>query len=253
MSNQLSDPWLITAAVDREIHAFRGQLESLCPEKILNGKAWSGRWQGKPVLLVRTGIGPKKAEAVIAPLIANRKFVGIISIGYSGALQIDYRIGDIVVPEEIQAIEPLPQDSFHPDKDLLQKAWSLDRDSLQPLHKDRMLTTDRVISSSHEKKHLGKKYKAGSVEMESAVIARLAEKASIPFLVIRVILDEANFSFPDTLQVLYGWRQRQWRQLFSSIFNLLFKLPQLLKLARHTRTSAKNLSCFLLDFLHSTS
>ncbi len=247
----MSDPWLITAAVDREIQAFRSKLQDLCPEKITKGKAWSGRLQGQSILLVRTGIGPQKTEAVISPLIAHRKFSGIISIGYSGALHSDYKVGDIVVPEEIQAIAPLDQNRFCPDKDLVQKARALRRDGAQGVHTDRMITTNRIITSSHEKKHLGLKYKAGSVEMESAVIAGLAANASIPFLTIRVILDEASFSLPATLQILYGWRQRKWWLFFSSFLILLFNMPQLLKLGRHTQTSAKKLSCFLLDFFHS--
>jgi hypothetical protein len=112
-----------------------------------------------------------------------------------------------------------------------------------------MLTVDRVIFASEEKRRLGSEYAAGSVEMESTVVAELAESRSVPFAVVRVILDEASFSLPDTLTVLRWWRKKQFGKLIPYVAAHPGRLLELLKLLRRSRRASRDLTHLFRGYL----
>jgi len=239
--------WLIAAAVDTEIQAMRKHLKDLSPGKINTSRVWKGLWKGERICLLRTGVGPKKAGRTLKNVLSGgQHFQGIISIGFAGALNSGYKVGDIVIPEEIQTVSPLPEKRFAPDRDLFQKACDAARQQNWRFHTDRMITSVSVISDCREKDLLGKKHDAGSVEMESAVIAENAVKASIPFVVVRVILDEVNFSLPDALQVL-GWVQKKE---FVRVILYCLKEPvqaaRLIILGKNSYKAARQMTRFLM-------
>jgi hypothetical protein len=112
-----------------------------------------------------------------------------------------------------------------------------------------MITTDRVVVSCTEKHALGLEYEADSVEMESTVIAELAEKASVPFVVVRVVLDEASFSLPDILHVFRWHRKKQYGKLLPYVALHPNKLGELLRLLRRSRKATQALNHLFLAHL----
>jgi len=112
-----------------------------------------------------------------------------------------------------------------------------------------MITTDHVIVSSADKHALGLEYQADSVEMESAVIAELAEQASVPFVVVRVVLDEASFSLPDILQVFRWYRRKQFGKFVPYVALHPRKLVELLRLLRRSRKATQALNHLFLAHL----
>lgn len=242
-------PWLIAAAVEQEIEGIRAALQgqgSLSPR----GKnAWAGEWKGGPLLLVRTGIGPERAKAALAPLVAQEAFQGIVSTGYAGGLRDEYRLGDLLLPDEVRSVPPLREASFHPDRELRERVLKRAQAGPWRIHPDRMITTDRVIFSAEEKRRLGLQFDAGSVEMESAAVAGVAGEASIPFVVVRVVLDEASFSLPDLLKVFRWMRKRKHGRLISYLAFHPRGLLELLSLRRRSRRASRVLNRLFLDHL----
>ncbi len=112
-----------------------------------------------------------------------------------------------------------------------------------------MITTDRVIVSSAEKHRFGLEYEADSVEMESTVIAELAEKASVPFVVVRVVLDEASFSLPDMLKVFRWYRRKQFGKLIPYVASHPHELMELLRLLQRSRKATRALNHLFLAHL----
>jgi hypothetical protein len=112
-----------------------------------------------------------------------------------------------------------------------------------------MITTDHVVVSSAEKQALRLKYEADSVEMESTVIAELAEQASVPFIVVRVLLDEASFSLPDIQQVFRWYRRKQFGKLVAYVALHPRKLVELLRLLRRSRKATEALNHLFLAHL----
>jgi adenosylhomocysteine nucleosidase len=245
--------WLIAAAVEQEIQGIRQVLAGEPELHVQKGNVWSGTWRGDPLRLIRTGVGPEKARAGLTSFLGSHPCRGIVSTGYAGGLQEGYRLGDILVPAEVQSIPPLPEIRLRPDPRLREAVLEAAHSGPWQVHTSRMITTNRVISSREEKERLGREYDAGSVEMESAVIAEVATNRSIPFVAVRVVLDEANFSLPDHLEVLRWWQRRRFDKLVSFAAFHPFQFLELLRLGQRSRKASERLShlfrAYLLDTL----
>jgi len=241
--------WLIAAAVEQEIAGIRAGVQARRTASDRNRNAWAGDWRGEPVLLVRTGVGPNRAREGLAPFLSGHRYRGILSTGYAGGLREKCRLGDILVPDEVRSVPPLPQVRLRPDPTLREEVLQRIRKGPWKIHTGRMVTTDHVVVSSAEKHALGLEYEAESVEMESAVVAELAEQASVPFVVVRVVLDEASFSLPDILQVFRWYRKRQYGKLLPHVAFHPYKLAELLRLLRRSRKATQALNHLFLSHL----
>ncbi len=241
--------WLITAAVEQEIQGIRAGVRARRAEASRHKNAWVGEWGETPVLLVRTGVGPQRARKGLAPFLPGPEFQGIVSTGYAGGLRDACRLGDILVPEEVRTIPPLPEVRLRPDPALREMVLERVRAGPWTVHTGPMVTTDRVIASSAEKIRLGLEYEATSVEMESAVIAELAEQAGVPFVVVRAVLDEASFCLPDILDVFRWYRKKQFGRLIPYVVSHPRKLLELLGLFQRTRRATRVLNDLFLAHL----
>ncbi len=241
--------WLIAAAVEQEIAGIRAGVRARRTGSGQNNNAWAGDWRGEPLLLVRTDVGPKRAKKGLAPFLSGHPYRGIVSTGYAGGLREKCRLGDILVPDEVQSVPPLPEVRFRPDATLREQVLQRIRRGPWQIHTGRMITTDHVILSSVEKHALGLEYEADSVEMESTVIAELAEQASVPFVAVRVVLDEASFSLPDILQVFRWYRKKQFGKLLPYVAFHPYKLVELLRLLRRSRKATQALNHLFLAHL----
>ena len=236
--------WIIAAAVKSELQGILRQLGALEHRRLRQGELWEGRWKQERLWIVRTGIGPEKVARVLEQVAASRPCRGLLSVGYAGALREQVRVGDLLIPAELRSIPPLPEESFVPDGRLFQRVCDAARRSGRPFHVDRMLTVDRVITESAEKRRLGRLYDAGSVEMESSVAAGLAARRSIPFLAIRVVSDTAAFSLPD-LSFLGTARRKQVAGMVRYVVCRPLQAMRLVTLRRYGKKASRSLTGFL--------
>ena len=112
----------------------------------------------------------------------------ILLMGLCGALQANYRIGDIVLYQDC-----LYQDSLKEcDRTLLTEIGSLlgNRVSLV-----RGLTSDRLIWSAAEKRHLGEKSTANVEDMEG--FAALEFFTTAKLAILRVVSDDCRYDIPN--------------------------------------------------------
>jgi len=242
-------PWLIAAAVEQEIEGIRTGVGAQRTLTDGHKNAWAGEWRGEPLLLVRTGVGPQRARERLAPFLPGEGCRGVVSTGYAGGLRDECRLGDMVVPEEVQSVPPLPVTCFRSDPVLRERVLERVRTGPWRIHTDRMITSDRVIVSSAEKRQIGLEYDAGSVEMESAVVAELADRASVPFVVVRVVLDEVSFSLPDVITILRWYRRKQFGKLIPYGVTHPGKVVELLKLLQRSRRASQSLNRLFLTHL----
>ena len=63
--------------------------------------ARSARLNGKPILLVANGPGPKLAGQAVEVAAEHRKLEGLVSTGFCGALDPALRLSDIFVAAEV--------------------------------------------------------------------------------------------------------------------------------------------------------
>lgn len=187
---------LIVAAVHQELAPF----QSVIPEMERKGLE-------VPTCLV-VGMG-NRCEAVLERELANRSYRCVVSIGLAGGLRPGFHVGDLVVASEV--IDQTSGAKWVPSTLLGLNGLA----SVGPL-----LTVPSVLGEPTMKEKMGERYGAIAVDMETAVVARVAEKAGVGWASIRSILDPMEMA----LSVDSGWRSHMkllWPRRWSELTGLM--------------------------------
>ena len=159
-------------------------------------------------MLVRAGVGKCNAAACTQALIDRFQPSYIFNTGIAGAISPEVHILDLVISRDALQYDvdvtrfdyPLgkvPGDEklgYDADPRLLEIAVEVNRE-INPEHNSyigRVVTGDRFVSSHETKEYLKNTFHATCCEMEGAAIAQIATKNGVPFVILRVISDEAN-------------------------------------------------------------
>lgn len=151
------------------------------------------------VIAIESGIGKVSAAFAASVLILEKGADVIMNAGLSGAVSGLHR-GDIVAGEgftecdfDLTAIgyelgqKPAGEESFHPaDAALLEKAKKLG------LKTGRFGTGDLFLTDREKKKLFREKFGLCAFDMETAAIAAVCSKCSVPFFSVRKISDDAD-------------------------------------------------------------
>ena len=190
---------------------------------------WKGEFvkaeQTVAISLVQIGIGYNRAKKV-APLlfgVTKTKPDLVIHFGIAGGLQEGLKGGDLVMSEWVM-------DSHGNRIDLSQVAGHWSRVT-GPIKKGGLLTSDRILYSSAEKRDAGEKTGAVAVDLETYPIAEEAHRRRIPFLALRAISDplEWDLSELDGTDFVSETGESRWTKAAGEILkrpSLLFHLPK---------------------------
>lgn len=123
--------------------------------------------------------------------LSNSSQPKVLLMGLGGSLSPRYKVGDVVVYKDcIKGIE-----TINCNFELTNWVQS----QLKEAYLGVGLTSDRVISSSQEKRHLGNLYNTDVVDMEGFAVLNLLNQAEIEVGMLRVISDDCNSDIPDLL------------------------------------------------------
>ena len=145
-----------------------------------------GELGGKIVAIAIGGMGRDAARRAAGLLIDGHRPSWMISAGFAGALHPELKRNDLVLPEEVIDLEGrrIPIEVPEP----LRRAAT-------PL-RGRLLTVDRVIFGSAEKRELRQTTGADLLDMETSAIAEFCAQRLVRFLSLRVISDDAHTELP---------------------------------------------------------
>jgi adenosylhomocysteine nucleosidase len=157
----------------------------------------------------------------------------ILTAGFSGALQPQAQVGDLVLAGEVTDGERHTWPATWPVGDC------------PPLPRGRLLGRPAVVSSPAEKQRLGRVHNAVAVDMESAAVARVCWERGVPFGCLRVISDSCRTALSAGLaDVLRGGQVAPWR-LLRALARRPALAADLVRLARDTRRAARELAAGL--------
>lgn len=200
----------IIGAMSEEVAKIKACLEDVLVETRAGIDFYQGSLGGKPVVVVRSGIGKVNA-AVCTQILADCYHVeGIVNTGIAGSLRAEINIGDIVLSTDavqhdvdgtefnypVGQIPQLPVFSFPSDERLR----SLAESCCHKVNPDirtfcgRVVSGDQFISSKEKKQWLIDTFQGYCTEMEGAAIAQAAWLNQIPVLIVRAISDKADDS-----------------------------------------------------------
>ena len=200
----------IIGAMDEEVAKIKERLENVEVQTSGGMDFYKGNFEGKSVVVVRSGIGKVNA-AVCAQILADRYQVsGIVNTGIAGSLMAKIDIGDIVLSTDALQhdmdatnfgypagqIPRMDVLSFPADPKLLALAKECCGRVNPEIHtyEGRVVSGDQFISDQKKKDWLIETFHGYCTEMEGAAIAQAAYLNGIPFLIIRAISDKADNS-----------------------------------------------------------
>jgi adenosylhomocysteine nucleosidase len=221
----------ITGAMDEEIKDIRRIMAVESKDESGEASIYQGRYKGKNLLLVRTGVGKQNAQVALRYLLSRQKVTAIISTGFAGALTPTLKVGDIVVYSSVICADSLSTDHYAADTRLL----SIARECKAVEFRSGLgITGLNLAANVWEKRKLNETTSAEVVDMESYWIARVADEYRIPLVIIRSVSD----ALVDSLPELSTWRRRE------VIPYLLAHPGQGLILYRAVLRARKNISAF---------
>jgi adenosylhomocysteine nucleosidase len=238
----------LLAALEEEASGLRRQM-ALVPEGVsgLRAPAYTGLYRQRPVLLAWTGMGQQRAEASAQVLLARYPVVAVLSIGFSGALEGELGVGDLVLASELAAIsgpggQGIEPARYEANPDLLATAsGALKSTSLRVLSGPTVTAPD-IISTPEGKQALGRQTGALAVDMESYWLAKMASERGLPFLALRAISDAQEDRLPPLQQILGADGEPRARPLAAYLIREPRSLPALLRLARNATRAQRVLT-----------
>lgn len=152
---------------------------------------------GSAVQLVRCGVGMRSAMAAAKAVPAARCFV---TVGCAGALQSSLRTGDLVVASAVGLVDPEGVVQSHWPAAEAGVAAAAQRQDIA-VQVGTLLSSPVVIVEAARKAALAASG-ALAVDMESAAVMGVALQRGIPFVGLRIILDEAHETLPSGLDAV---------------------------------------------------
>lgn len=168
-----------------------------------------GTLEGKPVVLVKAGVGKINAAAGTATLINCYGVKAILFTGVAGAVRDEIKVTDIVVSTRVLVHDygQVTNDGFvwgpnsgtedgsvPADPDLVRQACDA---AVAVVGKDHVfagtvVTGDQFVASRNYVETLQKEFDGYATEMEGAAVGLVAHSYQTPFVVIRSMSDKAD-------------------------------------------------------------
>jgi adenosylhomocysteine nucleosidase len=230
----------IVVALPLESGYFEDRLAGVISIKGHGFTIRTGGLGGRGIAVAISGHGQERAARATEALIAGHHPRWVISAGFAGGLQPKLARGDIVMADSIAGLhgERLSIDLRMPEGQTQVG---------HGIHVGRLLTVDRIIRKTDEKRSLGQQYEAIAVDMESLAVARTCQQEKQRFLAIRSITDTVDDELPRDVERLLN-RPTMVRKLGAAAGSMIRRpsaAKDLWKLRESAITAADRLSKYL--------
>lgn len=118
---------------------------------------------------------------------------GLLSFGTAGGLAADLKPGAVIVPQSVAVDDGRVYETSEPWRDSVLRGLA----GGDVIDTRTMAGSDAVVSTVAAKRALAEETNAVAVDMESHAVARAAQEAGVPFLVIRAVADPVGRTIPD--------------------------------------------------------
>jgi adenosylhomocysteine nucleosidase len=200
----------IIGAMPEEVAELIEGLKEERTEKKAGMVFHAGTLEGKPAVIVKSGVGKVNAGICAQILVDDFHVTELINTGIAGSLDASIDIGDIVVSSDalyydVEAtvwgyrpgeIPQLGTREFKADEKMIERAQKACRAAVPQVgvHLGRIASGDSFISDTEKKTWIRNTFGASCAEMEGAAIAQTAWLNGTAFVILRAISDKADGS-----------------------------------------------------------
>ncbi len=245
----------LLGAMKEEIAELQSQIEIEETFVQQSCSAYKGKYKGKEVLLVQTGIGKRRAEKATELILERYQITGLLSFGFAGALSEELKGGDLIICSVLYNGSEQGEGSTnstspcYSDPDLVSLARRILEKGKVRFRQGSSVSVRRPVSEPAAKKALGEAFGAQAVDMESYWIAKITLAKHIPFLTVRAISDEVEDSLLPFDQLMDS--EGAWLRRKAFLYSLSHPqhLPKILKFSGNLKRARKNLLNFIQHFI----
>lgn len=197
----------ILAPMREELDAILQQLPSGVVETYHGLGLVRVPFHGRELILARTGVGKVNTAMNAALILGAFPVDAVVNLGSAGGLREGQRILDLVVPDEVLAVDvdvtPLgfefgqmlgEPSVYHTDaalRDRFERAATRWPD-MPPVHRGAVGTGDSFVYRPDQVATIRQRFgedRVACVEMEGAAIAQVCRRFGVPFLIVRSLSD----------------------------------------------------------------
>lgn len=190
----------IVAAMDAEIHEFEKRMDLVDHTKTIAGCTLTyGKWQGKDVVLCKSGVGKAYAAMSCTILCMQGNIDSIINVGTAGGLTQDEQVLDIVISDKVVQADydtsPLDGPSgvglvYNSHEKLSQSCIEAAKVMQIRYHVGTIASQDLFMSRDEDFEKLMNHFPDSICsEMEAGAIGAVATQFNIPFVIVRSLSD----------------------------------------------------------------
>lgn len=175
--------------------------------------------------------------ATAAQLLADKGVHSLISWGCAAGLAADVKPGDLLLPSQIDN----GAQQFDTDSRLSASLCQTLPNTIR-VHSGKLYSSDRLVSSSQEKRGIHDQTHALGLDMESVAIADVALRANLPFMAVRSIADPVSQTLPNAvIQALNKQGRVELLKLLRYLFWHPVEIKALIQLGLHFHAAQKTL------------
>lgn len=210
----------VIGAMEQEVELLRDALQNTKTETIANSEYTTGTYEGKEVILLKSGIG--KVNAAMSTTILLEKYQPdvVINTGSAGGFDAALKVGDIVISDEVRhhdvdvtvfgyeigQMAGMPA-AYKSDAKLMEIAKQAVIEVGEHSYGVGLICSGDVFMSNPVRVEAVRQDfpTMKAVEMEAAAVAQVCHQFKTPFVVIRALSDiagqESNVSFDEFLPI----------------------------------------------------
>jgi adenosylhomocysteine nucleosidase len=221
----LSMPTIVVfAPMQEELNALLALLPPATARSLHGLEILETQFHGKRLALACSGIGKVNTAMNAAIVLSHLDVDSVLNVGSAGGLRAGQQILDLVVPDEVLAVDvdvtPLGfaygqilggPAVFHTDAMLrgrferAARTWP----DMPPVHHGAVGTGDTFVNKPHQVEQIRERFgrdRVACVEMEGAALAQVCLRFGVPFLIVRSLSDvpasgeDNHLDFPIFLQ-----------------------------------------------------
>jgi hopanoid-associated phosphorylase len=132
------------------------------------------------------GVPARTAMALEAAL-GTGQVLGIVSLGIAGGIAPDLATGTLIIPNAIVGEAGRISTDIKWARRIRERTGGVAGD---------IVGSDEIIATATDKAALHRRTQSLAVDLESLVVARLAQRAGLPFIALRAIADPASRDLP---------------------------------------------------------
>lgn len=185
---------LLVAALKDEVRPLQSKMVIDATIHFKPATLYRGQFQNKEVDLLVTGIGRARVEKGLEQALSLATPSLILCVGYAGGASPVAGTGTLVLAERV--VEEKSGTILPAEEGLLKRAKELCEKGSISYQIGGVVTVEKVIHLPHEKADMGVTNRSIAIDMEGAVVARVASERKIPWLVVKAVLDPMEMVVP---------------------------------------------------------